>query len=160
MYVSLDGTDFRIQEPYHPDGIDPSYYSHKFKAAGLCYEVGLNIRTGDIVWTYGGLPCGEYSDLKLARVNYVHCVEPYEMTLADDGYKDPTKFIYPAISPNTNLHQKSIMQRHETVNHKLKEYGVLLQRFRQNKEDHSLCFYAVANLVQIKIDSGEKLNQV
>lgn len=51
MYVSLDGTDFRIQEPYHPDGIDPSYYSHKFKAAGLRYEVGLNIRTGDIVWT-------------------------------------------------------------------------------------------------------------
>ena len=92
LYVSLDGTDFRIQEP---SPFSRKWFSHKFKAAGLKYEVGLSIETGDIVWASGGIPAGLMNDLALARSNYVNFLEEGETTLADKGYKDSRYFIYP-----------------------------------------------------------------
>ena len=44
----MDGNDFFIQEP---TTFSKSWYSHKFRGAGLRYEVGIAIQTGDIVWT-------------------------------------------------------------------------------------------------------------
>ena len=66
-----------------PTNFDPKWYSHKFKGPGLRYEVGLCIRTGHIVWAYGGLPCGEWPDLKLARNVFIHRLLPNEKALAD-----------------------------------------------------------------------------
>jgi len=68
MFVSIDGTDFRIMEQKE---FDRKWYSHKFQGPGLRYEIGLCIRTGFIVWVYGGRPCGQCSDLKLARDAFV-----------------------------------------------------------------------------------------
>ena len=45
-FISLDGTDFRILEP---SPFDPKWYSHKFKGAGVRYEVGICLKTGWIV---------------------------------------------------------------------------------------------------------------
>ena len=95
MFVSLDGTDFRIQEP---EPFNAILYSHKFKGPGLLYEVGICIRTGDIVWAYGGVPCGEWPDLALARSSYVSSVGPDEMTLVDKGYSDPDFFYTSVLS--------------------------------------------------------------
>eukprot|EP01038_Epipyxis_sp_PR26KG_P018383 gene18383-25900_t len=62
--VSPDGIHCcPIQEP---SPFSAKWYSHKFHGPGITYEVGLNIRRGAIVWAYGGYPCGEYPDLKLA----------------------------------------------------------------------------------------------
>ena len=41
--VSVDGTDFRVEETGR------QWYSHKFKKSGVRYEVGLAIKSGDIV---------------------------------------------------------------------------------------------------------------
>lgn len=62
--VSLDGTDCPIQEQ---SPFNKKWYSHKLNWAGIRYEVVLCIRTGRIVWVAGGVPCGEWPDLKLAR---------------------------------------------------------------------------------------------
>lgn len=60
------------------------------------YEIGLNIYNGNnIVWAFGGFPCGAYPDIKIARELYVNMVDPGEMTVADDGYRDGNYFIYP-----------------------------------------------------------------
>lgn len=67
-FVSIDGVDFEILEPFP---FDKLWFSHKFHGPGLRYEVGLNIRTGHIVWAFGGYPCGEYSDLTLSREAFV-----------------------------------------------------------------------------------------
>ncbi|EFX70022.1 hypothetical protein DAPPUDRAFT_113096 [Daphnia pulex] len=56
ILVSIDGVDFRIMEP---SPFNPKWYSHKFHGPGLRYELAICIQTGDIVWAYGGLPCGE-----------------------------------------------------------------------------------------------------
>ena len=47
--ISVDGTDFKIKEP---TPFSPMWCSHKFKGAGLHYEVGVCILTGEIVLAY------------------------------------------------------------------------------------------------------------
>ncbi len=83
MHVSLDGTDFRIQEP---QPFNKKWFSHKFKAAGIRYEIGLSIGNGDIVWASGGVPSGEWPDVKIAKDLYLHYASR-ELTLADKGYR-------------------------------------------------------------------------
>jgi hypothetical protein len=122
----------------------------------LRYELALNINTGDIVWAFGGYPCGEFPDLKLAREMYIEMVDDNEMTMADNGYKDADYFIYPDVC-NAEREHKRIMSRHETVNGRIKNFNVLSHVFRHDKNKHSLCFHAVVNIVQISIDYGERL---
>lgn len=154
-FCSLDGVDFKILEP---QPFNPLWFSHKFKGPGLRYEVGLNIRTGDMVWAFGGYPCGEYTDLKLSRELYVLSINHGEKTLADRGYKDDKFFILPN-NQNIILHHQ-IMARHETVNKRLRHFQILKQTFRNDLSKHPMVFHAVANLTQLMIENGEPLFSV
>lgn len=106
------------------------FYSHKFNGPGLRYEVGLNIRTGHIVWTNGGYPCGDYSDLTVARQAYVFLVNDNERTLSDKGYRGSPYFILPN-QQNAEVH-KRIMASHETVNKRLKTFRILKKPFHHD----------------------------
>lgn len=153
-YVSLDGTDFMILEP---TPFEKKWFSHKFKGPGVKYEIGVCIQNGWIVWTNGGVPCGEFSDLKLAREAYIFAVEEDELTLADKGYNDMQYFVYPVTNDSTAARQKEIMARHETVNMRIKRFGVMQKIFRHNLLLHPKCFHAVVNIVQLSIENGEPL---
>ena len=83
--VTLDGTDFKIQEP---TPFDPRWYSHKHRGPGLRYEVGVCIQTGWIVWHHGPFPCGTWPDLQIARDRAVFMLDDDEKFLADGGYAD------------------------------------------------------------------------
>lgn len=122
------------------------------------YEIGLCINTGFIVWKFGGYPCGEFSDLKLAREAYVYSVNPGERTLADKGYKDSMFFILPN-EINSRQH-KLIMSRHETVNKRVRHFKILKECFRNSVELHPIVFNAVLNLTQLQIENGEPLFDV
>lgn len=154
-YVSLDGVDFKILEPIP---FETKWFSHKFRAAGLRYEVGLNIRSGDMVWAFGGYPCGQYPDLLLAREAFVLALNDNEVAMADKGYKDPL-FITPRGTQNDCRH-KLIMSRHETVNKRLRQFKILKMEFRHDRQKHPLVFHAVANLTQLMIENGEPLFNV
>lgn len=138
-----------------PTPFNRKWFSHKFHGPGIRYEIGLCIRSGHIVWTNGGYPCGEYPDLVLAREAYVELVNPGERTVADSGYKDDRYFIL-RNKQNKELH-KRIMSRHETVNNRMKQFRILNQQFHHNLQKHPMVFKAVANLVQLKIENGEPL---
>ena len=155
--MSLDGTDCPINEP---SPFSARYYSHKLNGPGYKYEVGLCIRTGDIVWVCGGVPCGQLSDLGLARQEIVDEISAGEMVLADDGYKDANYFVYPQAYPEISREHKAVMARHETVNGRIKNFEVCKRSYRHNLSKHHLCFFAVVNLVQLSIDSGETLYNV
>lgn len=150
--MSLDGVDFPINEP-HP--ISPKWYSHKFKGSGLRYEIGLCIKTGEIVWKNGGYPCGDWPDINIAKHLFVHFLEPGEKALADKGYRDNSYFILP--TPNNNKKHKVIMSRHETINKRLKQFNILTQKFRNDKLLHKKCFNAILNLTQLIIKNEEPL---
>ena len=47
------------------------------------------------MWANGGLPCGEWPDLKLARNAFIGRLEPGEKALADRGYRDLNFFELP-----------------------------------------------------------------
>ncbi len=148
MHVSLDGTDFRINEP---TPFDKKWFSHKFKAAGVRYEIGISIAMGEIVWASGGFPCGEWPDLKIAKNLYLKNASR-EVTLADKGYRLDPFFKIPR-----NSMQKRILARHETFNGRLKEFAILAHRFRNELTKHPMVFHAVINVLQVSILSGERL---
>ena len=154
LFVSLDGTDYRIMEP---TPFDKKWYSFKFNGPGLRYEIALAILTGHIVWANGGLPCGDWPDLRLARNAFVEFLEPNEKALADKGYNDTDHFVFPSDSRNDNKRQKVIMARHETVNRRMKEFAVLGQRFRHALHKHPMCFHACLHLTQLMIEHGHPL---
>ncbi len=148
MHVSLDGTDFRIQEQ---TPFNKKWYSHKFKGPGIRYEIGISIVKADIVWASGGMPCGEWSDLKIAKDSYVHFARR-EKTLADKGYR-----LKPYFKQPTTAREKKILARHEALNGRLKEFSILSNRFRNSLKKHPIVFHAIVNTVQISLSSGERL---
>jgi len=154
-YTSLDGVDFEIQEP---GPFSSRWFSHKLNAAGLRYEIGLCIRTGEIVWANGGYPCGSWSDLKIAREHFVHFLEPNEKALADKGYPDSSFFILPT-QQNQERHEL-IMSRHETINKRIKQFNVLTVPFRHDLSKHKICTHSVINVTQLVIENEEPLFSV
>lgn len=155
--MSIDGTDFRIQEP---QPFDAMWYSHKFHGAGLRYELAVCIRTGHIVWAYGGKPCGAWPDLRLARDSFVEFLDEGEKAVADKGYRDEDYFIFPKADDVNAPRQKEIMARHETINRRLKQFGILSQIFRHSLDKHPDCFHAVVNITQLNIENGNGVYDV
>lgn len=146
--VSLDGTDFRICEPMP---FNKKWFSHKFKSAGVRYELGLSVAVGEIVCASGGLPCGEWPDLKIAQDLYCNFARN-EITLADKGYRLQRYFKQPS-----NAKEKRILARHETLNGRLKEFSILSVRFRNALKKHPMVFHAIVNVTQLSIENGEQL---
>ena len=106
---------------YEPHPFNRKWCSHKFKHAGLTYEIGLNVQSGDICWAYGGYPAG-VSDLQMARVGILKHIVPGEKIIADKGYRgEPNKIITPTQNSGPfNKQLKLIMARHELVNKRIK----------------------------------------
>ena len=73
--VSIDGTDFRIQQlkPFNK-----IWYSDKFNSPGVQYEVAISIQDGDIVWVNGPFACGLWPDIKIFWQNLKHALLPAE----------------------------------------------------------------------------------
>lgn len=160
-FVSLDATDCPVQEPTTPQqDFLREYFSHKLHGAGLRYEIGLNFRTGDMVWLFGGYPCGRLNDLSLSREFYLTQILPGELTLADDGYNDMNFFMYPVAYPHLARELKAIAQRHETINNMFKRWAVLAVPFRHELEKHRFCFYAVGHIIQLMQLTGERVYDV
>ena len=139
-----------------PTEFHPKWWSHKFNGPGLRYEVALCIRTGEIVWVNGGLPCGEWPDLRLARNAFIDFLQPGKKALADAGYQDQQYFEL----ANNDPQKQRILARHENFNARIKLFCCMKDRFRHALYLHPRFFYAVVNLTQLMIENGEPLNTV
>lgn len=144
MHVSLDGTDFRICEP---TPFSRKWFSHKFQGPGIRYQLV-------VVTFFGrrrGFPFGEWPAIKIAKDLYLHYVAN-EITLADKGNRHVPQFKQP-----TNSFEKRVLSRHETLNHRIKQFKALGERWRYSLRKHPKVFHAVINIVQISIDNGENM---
>jgi hypothetical protein len=157
--VTLDGTDCRIQEP---TPFNPRWYSHKFKGPGVRYEIGLCIQTGWIVWVHGPFMCGRFPDLRIAREKIIHKLKIGEKILADGGYRDGRVHMEtPTGLNNPDQRMKKLARaRHETVNLRLKIFGILCKPFRHNLSNHASVFHSIAVITQIAIQTNEPLFQI
>ena len=151
--ITLDGTDFKIEEP---SPFDPRWYSHKFKAAGLRYEVGVCIQTSEIVWTNGPYPCGSWPDIRIARNEIIFNLDHGEKILADGGYADNGEFFEtPTGLNNPDQRMKALARaRHETVNRRFKQWNSLGKVFRHGVEKHCNVFLAVVNITHMQMATG------
>ena len=157
--VSVDGTDFCIPE------LGKIFYSFKFRKSGLRYEVAICIKTGWIVWFNGPYEPGLYNDLQIFRESFKTFLDKGERIEADDGYigdaprfvKCPKCFANPT---EKEAMQKRVRSRHETVNKRFKNWGILNQVFRHDITNHGLVFSAIATITQLQIENGEPLFQV
>ena len=144
--------------------MNPNLYSHKFKSAGLRYEVGVHMKLSKIVWINGGVPCGANSDLGIANSALVPILQrANEKAIADGTYRNDvflTKLKRESPTGHVRQFNKLISQvlaRHETLNRRLKNFSVLSSTFRHGDtlqrriELHNQCFIAVANLTQLNM---------
>lgn len=155
MNMSIDGTDCRIQEP---TPFDSKWYSHKFRGPGLRYEIGVSIDEGNIIWANGPFQCGSWPDVVIFRSQLKQRLLPDEKVLADRGYGD-AKCVYEI--PGRGARYSSLLRaRHETLNGRLKNFAILRGCFRHPLERHVDCFYAIVNLCQLTICTGDKLFEI
>ena len=92
-------------------------------------------------------------------------LEPGEQVEADDGYvgeaplkvKCPKSMTEPA---EKEAMAKRVRSRHETVNKRFKQWGILRQVFRNDLIHHRDVFAAICVITQLAIENGEPLFEV
>lgn len=154
--VTIDGTDFQIGEP---TPFNKRWKSPKAKGAAIKYEVAISIFSGDIVWIYGP-HVGSKNDLTIFRERLKNMLEPEEMAECDAGYKGDAEYLRSRdiyTSKKEKKEKSELRARHETVNRRFKQWGILKQQFRNGKEKHQSVFYSIAVMTQMDIDSGNVL---
>lgn len=75
------------------------------------------------MWASGGLPCGEWTDIKIAKDLYLHYACK-EITLADKGYRYKKFFKH-----KQSRIEKILLARHENLNARLKQFEIMNGRF-------------------------------
>ncbi len=153
--VGIDGTDFRIRQQGDATKGNP-FASHKYKGkSALRYELAVDILAGTLVRIDGPYPAGQYMDITIFRNG-----------LADKGYVgEAPEFVKCPNCPTVPEHHlpmmARVMKRHETLNGRLKNWGILEQVFRQRDiTHHADVLRAVAIITQLTIENGEPLFQV
>jgi hypothetical protein len=159
--VSVDRTDFQVPHAgrkFHP-------HKHKFGSAIIRYEVAVCILTGELVWINGPYKPGIWNDIAIFRNALLSELDDGERVEADDGYRgESPKFVKcPAFIGSHQAMESAaayVRRRHETINKRFKQWGVLKQVFRGDTRTHGKYFRFVAIVTQLAIESGEPLFQV
>ena len=159
VFLTIDGVDFPI---YEQRPLNKKWFSHKFKRAGIRYDIALSIMTGKICWKFGGFRAGEMNDLQLARSGICDVLPIGERVIGDKIYTDNDRFIH---LPRDGEHEFSrtiriLLARHETVNKRIKDFKCMRELWRHGWEKHIIAFNAVTNLVQLQIENGNPLFDV
>jgi len=81
-----------------------------------------------------------------------------ERIVADNGYKGSRVLTRSIVSKVGIL--KQIRARHESLNRKFKVFRIVGGRFRHSKDLHGVFFMAVANIVQVTLQTDAKLFKV
>lgn len=164
--ITVDGTHCWIQEPKHPTwSMDPEYYSHKYGKAGLCYELGISLWEGRLVWLNGPFPAG-FSDRKIFKEFGLK--EKLKTTgkkgIADGGYTGHPNQLS---TPNNRHDDKNVktfksraLKRHEKFNGMTKEFDCLSDRFRHSKDRFRDCFEAICVICQYQLENGHALYDI
>jgi hypothetical protein len=161
--MTADRTDFRIpQKGAATKG--NAFASHKYPGkSALRYELGVDILAGNLVWIQGPYPAGKYTNIKIFNKVLRNFLKPGERVEADEGYRGhPDKIKCPGNDANPAENRR--MQgrgraRHETLNGRLKNWGILSQFFRHYIMTHGDVFRACAVVTQLTVENGEPLSR-
>ena len=118
--------------------------------------------TGDIVWINGPYEPGMWNDLMIFQNALQSELGENERVEADDGYvgAHPEYVKCPAGIGNleeTERMQQRLRNRQETINERFKNFECLNVVWRHEIIFHGRAFTAVAIILQLTINNGEKL---
>ena len=83
-------------------------------------------------------------------------LSPNEQVLADKGYNGNRVVHGSANGELSSASARKLRSYHERINGRLKMFGVLGNIFRHKLDKHSMCLFAVANIVQLDLELNEK----
>jgi hypothetical protein len=117
-----------------------------------------------LVWVSGPYPAGKYTDIEFFNSVLANCLEPGERVEANNGYVGrPDKIKCP--NNDCNPVENRVMQGiarscHETLNRRLKTWGILGNVYRHDIREHGTVFYTCAVITQLSVANGEPLSEV
>jgi hypothetical protein len=106
-----------------------------------------------------------YNDLMIFRMSLLYHLDTGERVEADDGYVGASPMFVKCPKSIGNIvemeQQASLVRhRHETINKRFKQWGILKQVYRSDLTNHGQPFRFVAIVTQLAIENGEPLFQV
>ena len=161
-FLTVDGVHFRVYEPrYMPSS---GWYSQKFNKAALAYEIGLSVYHPNICWVNGPFPAGQ-NDMRIFKKpeGLMSKIPDNQRGIGDEGYVgEPTKLSTQNEFDSSEVKQlkRRAKARQETINAKLKSFGILNQVFRttgkQRFAKHKAALEACLVLIQYELDNGTR----
>lgn len=158
--LTVDGVHCRIDElKHHEYSKNTAYYSHKFKQAGLNYEIGLSLTESKILWVNGPFPAATH-DITVFRRDLIHKIPAGMKAIGDSGYRGEPEFIATKSRldpPIVRKFKSRARSRHETVNNRIKKFNCIKEQFRHGIEKHKTVFEAVCVLCQYEFEYDKPL---
>jgi hypothetical protein len=161
--MTVNGTDFRVpQKGTATKG--NAFASHKYAGkSALCYEMGVSILGGDLVWIQGPYPAGKCTDIEIFNKVLRHFLDPGEQVEANKGYVGHPEKIECPQNVGTPA-EKWVMQGRGCIMRcwigGKKNWGILSQVYHHNIMWHGNVFQACAVVTQLTIKNGEPLFEV
>lgn len=81
---------------------------------------------------------------------------PFEKVMADKGYKGDPR-IHTPLDAKDLFHYESMGKaraRHETINRRFKQFGMLSKCFRHHRDLHTYGFNTAVAIVELEIETG------
>ncbi len=151
-----DGIDFWMQDYRHPitREFDSRHWTHKRNGAGIRYLFTTSLYTNKICMISNGYyPSRNTDDVIAHKPGEIVSVlrRFHEKSFADAIFTGPE-----FITPNGTFSREQCLllvaqARHENINKRFKEFGILQQTFRNHRDLHGLVVKAIANIVQISL---------
>jgi hypothetical protein len=174
--ITIDGTDFKINEPKHRTlPRDKGACSHKMQHAAAKYEIALAVHRPKCVHLtgpfFGGtrdlemFPRGRLKE-KLQALNVqIRNFRQTKLAIVDRGYSSKRADEKNLFSVPNSMGSKELEKfksrawlRHETFNGRLKCFGSLsAQTFRHGIDMHKFVFEAIIVTVQYQMDNGSPI---
>lgn len=117
------------------------------------------------MWINGPFEPGMYNDIQVFRSALIDELDDGERVEADDGYiGEAPRFVKCPKSiaqrQDTEEMQSLVRRRHETINKRFKQFGILKQLYRHDIRDHGSVFRCCAIIIELSIENGEPLFSV
>ena len=161
--ISVDGVHCKVYEPKHPlYSKNKACYSHKFKQAGLTYELALSVYLNRLVWMRGPGKASKH-DITVFREKLLKKIPPGKRVIGDNGYRgEKEKVSTPNRhdSPELRKFKSRARSRQEAFNSRIKSFGCLSETFRHGVKKHRRCFEAVCVIAQHQLEFGSPLFDV
>jgi len=161
--MTVDGTHSLFHEiAHHEFSQNRTYFSHKKKHAGLCYELGIHLYESKLIWMSGSFPAGPNDKANFIREFGLRdkLAAIGKKALGDKGYTgypDECSTFNAFDDPDVKSFKSRAQMRHEQFNGMLKEYSSLSDQFRHEQEWFEVAFEAACVICQYRMENGEPL---